>query len=46
MNQDRPLAHVSEDRRIHLLDEHLRGYQKDLPLSSVAPSGTAGGVVA
>lgn len=24
MNQDRPIAHVSEDGCIHLLDEHLR----------------------
>lgn len=24
MNQDKPIAHVSEDGRIHLLDEHLR----------------------
>lgn len=24
MNQDRPIAHVSEDGRIHTLDEHLR----------------------
>lgn len=24
MNQDRPIAHISEDRRIHLLGEHLR----------------------
>lgn len=28
MNQARPIAHVSEDGRIHLLDEHLRGTAK------------------
>lgn len=28
MNQDKPIAHVAEDGRIHLLDEHLRGTAK------------------
>ncbi len=28
MSNTKPIAHVSEDKRIHLLDEHLRGTAK------------------
>lgn len=28
MSNTKPIAHVSEDRRIHLLDEHLRETEK------------------